>query len=79
MCKDAKIVKKYLLLPGSVISRRDGQPHYISAGALMHLYNVPMSACVIFKPLPRGAADPYEGLVKLAPRYNGDYTLKETK
>lgn len=43
----------YLLCPGWVTSRADGQDHHVGADDLARLYGVPMSECVA---LPIGVA-----------------------
>lgn len=79
---------RYLLCPGSVRSRTDGQSHFIHARQLAFLYGVPMNECVV---LPSGwdnrAKERHrEGLlarvdsgdlIALYPRRDGDYTLPE--
>lgn len=41
----------YLLCPGPVRSRTDGDWHHIGARQLAHLYRVPMDECVVLPPL----------------------------
>ena len=41
------LFKRYLICPGFVTSRFDGDKHYISAKQLMCLYNVYPEECVI--------------------------------
>lgn len=60
---------KYLLIPGRVRSARDGGVHYVGPWALIRLYGVSPRECVIMKP---GLG---EGLIRLAPRADGDYRL----
>ena len=62
---------RYLLCPGYVISRHDGDKHYIGPGALAKLYGVDLRECVV---LGRGQK-PGRALIPLRPRENGDYTL----
>lgn len=78
---------RYLLCPGLVRSRSDGDVHYITGRHLAHLYGVPMEQCVelpdllsfkstlarheLLKRADRGE------LVSLYPRVNGDYRLPE--
>lgn len=38
---------KYVLHPGYIRSRSDGDIHYIGAGQLANLYGVPLSECII--------------------------------
>lgn len=70
---------RYVLCPGMVTSRYDGQDHYVSARQLARLYGVDMKLCVIFATNPgRSLSEDrsrYPGLIFLGPRYNGDYTL----
>jgi hypothetical protein len=67
-------VKKYLVCPGRIRSRADGDLHFISARQLIHLYGVNPAECMIRRPgiVPQKEL---EGKVILAPRYDGDYSL----
>jgi len=68
---------KYLLCPGTVRSRTDGQIHQVGAKQLVLLYGVSRQECRIRPdPVPRDWVEPVE-LIRLEPRYNGDYTLPE--
>lgn len=72
------MMKRYVLHPGPVVSRTDGQTHQISAPVLARLYGVPMGECVIARrdELGRenvGAWPPDP--VHLSPRYDGNYRL----
>lgn len=51
---------RYLLCPGNVRSRRDGQAHYVPAMQLATLYSVPFADCVI---LP-GTRTPMDRLMR---------------
>ena len=68
---------KYIIYPGHVTSKEDGDRHYISAGELMHLYKVSIKECVII----RSERDHYKlrgfkrDLIQLYPRYDGDYSM----
>lgn len=69
---------KWLLCPGPVMSKTDGQIHQVGARQLAQLYGVPMSECVT-RPsrwIDRGWRQPF-GLTELHPRYDGDYTLPQ--
>lgn len=57
---------KYLLCPGEIRSKNDGDLHYISARRLIELYGVDPRECTTDD---RGL----EGLIPLRPRYQGDY------
>ena len=67
---EGKMVKKYALHPGYVISRNDGDEHYIGEWQLQRLYGVQPNECVLVGPGVAG-----EGLIHLRPRYDGNYTL----
>ena len=40
--------RRFVLHPGDVISRTDGQRHYVGVHQLSKLYGVPMASCVIY-------------------------------
>jgi hypothetical protein len=62
---------KYLVKPGYVFSKSDGDKHWISADKLIRLYQVNPRECVISHPY----LDP-EDLIVLEPRYDGNYELR---
>ena len=64
-------MKKYLLHPGYVISRTDGNRHYISERMLMKLYNVSLKECVTY--LPYRPYPNQDKLIDLYPMGSGDY------
>ena len=68
--------KKYLLCPGWVPSKTDGDRHYITAGALARLYGVPLSECLT---MPEGDKargwNKNHGLIELGPQYHGRYEV----
>ncbi len=73
---------RYLLCPGLVRSRTDGDRHYVSARQLAHLYGVSMDECLVL-PNDNEWASRMKSryllartdLIHLMPRSNGDYTL----
>lgn len=65
---------KYLVCPGYVTSRNDGETHYVGAGPLMKLYGVDPRECVIEDGRP---GRQFEGLVRLIPRFDGNYKIPE--
>ena len=80
---------RYLLCPGEVRSRADGDWHHVGASQLAALYGVPMAKCVVLPPAEHGAlgggrarfemlarADRGE-FISLRPRADGDYRLPE--
>ncbi len=62
---------KYLLHPGYVISKTDGNRHYITAKMLMKLYNVRPEECVIY--LPYRPYPNQDKLIDLYPMGSGEY------
>jgi hypothetical protein len=69
---------KYALHPGWIISKKDGDRHYISAGALIRLYKVKPTDCWIwskeFNHVSIGPSRPHFDK-HLFPREDGNYTL----
>lgn len=67
---------RYLLCPGPVRSRADGQVYHIGAAQLANLYGVSMAECVVltYGGTLLNTRDRRE-LVALTPRANGDYGL----
>lgn len=78
---------RYLLMPGLVRSRTDGQVHYINANHLAMLYRIPMAECIVMPPqtpanhrqrmglLDRVRSGELVGL--LTPQTDGDYQLPD--
>lgn len=79
---------KYALHPGPVISKRDGDRHFIDAHTLARLYRVAPSECVVVPwEAQRGREREHEilleriermNLIHLLPSYQGNYTLPES-
>jgi hypothetical protein len=76
--------RKYMVHPGFMTSKNDGQEHHISARRLMQLYKVHPNECVVCHGCQRnprmmacGTAfgDRMGKYIHLTPRYNGDYEL----
>jgi hypothetical protein len=76
-----KMKPTYVLHPGVIKSHHDGLLHYINATRLAELYGVKIDECTIApepRPFDRAVTwrrDPYEGLVHLYPRNDGNYAL----
>lgn len=73
---------RYVVCPGEVTSQTDGQRHYIGAMQLMRLYGVRPEECEIYEPAPWWTQSYYlevekrqQGMIRLYPRYDGDYSL----
>lgn len=68
-------MKKYIVEPGPITSKNDGDIHHISAGRLMELYGVKPSECVIYR--DRSDLLGLRGtFLILTPRFDGDYRLE---
>ena len=73
---------RYVLHPGKVKSRNDGQIHFVSARPLAACYGVPFRECVVYPAgkddwsvlIRREWRDP-PGAIHLYPRYDGCYEL----
>lgn len=76
------MMTRYVLHPGPVRSKTDGDVHHISASQLIMLYRVNPRDCVVY---PEGDAfrqrfwQDQPGDVHLYPRTSGNYTLPERK
>ena len=68
---------RYLLYPGYVFSRFDGQRHFITAPQLARLYKVSLMECHIVHADQDLRGFRHEGLIKLVPRYSGNYQRPE--
>jgi hypothetical protein len=60
---------RYAVVPDYVISKSDGEKHWISASALVRLYNLPLGSYWIFS----GDERLDTSLIKLTVRFHGDY------
>lgn len=79
------IRKKYVVCPGRVVNKDDGQTRYVKADELIRLYGVNGQECAIYEPSPwwpdsyyRMAERQHSGLIRLYPRHNGDYSLSSS-
>jgi hypothetical protein len=82
MNKEQKVQPKYVLFPGIVTSKTDGDQHYLGFRELACLYKVDLRECAIYEPRPwwtishyKMAEEQIKGLIQLKPRYDGNYTL----
>lgn len=64
--------RKYVVIPGKVRSRTDGDMHYIGARRLMELYDVHPDECYVVKREEDRFGLPKD-LIFLEPRFNGNY------
>jgi len=63
---------RFMLCPGEVISKYDGETHKISAHDLMNLYGVKSKHCVLESDISL-SADKKDILFPLKPRSDGNY------
>lgn len=64
---------KYIIHPGNVSSKYDGDVHYISTKQLIKLYKVNPKECLEF--CEDSSICKQKKLIHLFPKYNGDYTI----
>lgn len=69
-------VRKYCLHPSSIISKNDGDFHFIDAPSLAFLYGVALADCEIHNGTKLHNAT---GMKCLYPNYEGDYSLLKPK
>lgn len=67
--------KKFIIWPGHVTSKTDGQTHYISARALIDLWGVNPKECIIVNPHRPETMRGLPLLPVLGPRISGNYKL----
>ena len=67
---------KYLICPGVVTSKTDGDRHYITANQLISLYRVNHSECVVIPKNNKGYRPDGE-LIVLSPDYSGQYNVPQ--
>lgn len=80
---------KYLCFGGTVVSKNDGDIHFVGAERLARLYNVPPKECLFLNPngSPQDVFTDQQRLIRLYPEaiilepdYSGEYTItKEIK
>ena len=68
------VLCKYIICPGEVRSKSDGDIHYISGQELIRLYRLDPRECYILD-YDRPLAVDLAGLPTLGPRYHGDYMV----
>jgi hypothetical protein len=64
---------RIFLHPGYVISKNDGQRHFVNAQRLADLYNVYKPRCIVVLPESEKDWQDLPGDIHLHPRYNGNY------
>ena len=67
---------RYVLYPGFVTSRNDGDLHYIDVQTLRYLYDIPRTAvCVVYDK----SMVIHDNDIQCRPRYDGKYPIFKTK
>lgn len=69
-------MKKYVVVPGFVVSKSDGQKHYIGIAQLIRLYGVPASECCPDHAPDGLSSEDKARLIYLRPQYDGNYSIK---
>lgn len=64
---------KYLVFPGTIISKSDGEFHTLSAGNLISLYGVDPRECVVIRDRKDLLGINRENYIELHPLYKGNY------
>lgn len=67
--------KKYIIAPGKIISRSDGDEHYIGASQLMDLYKIEPYECIIVDNPDSVRMLNWDDYIVLRPRTDGNYNL----
>lgn len=70
-------MKRFLVFPGHVFSKNDGDRHYIGAGDLMRLYGVNPRDCLVVRSLTDLIGIKRADYTELRPRYDGNYCRVE--
>lgn len=72
---------RYVIKPGHVTSRTDGQRHFVGFNDLLRLYRLRREECICW---PSEHEDPVgsftipQGCIVIEPRYDGNYSLIES-
>jgi len=69
------IKAKYLLFPGHVISKNDGQEHFITASQLAHCYDISIRECITYREELRPNPRERDDLIWLFPDWSGRYEV----
>ena len=67
---------RYILHPGYIFSKSDGDRHFIGAEKLANLYGLPLAKCITAN--SPGYREQDED-IHLKPRYDGDYSIEVAK
>lgn len=68
---------KYIIHPGLIRSKNDGQWHYIKYGDLIGLYDVSPRDCRLATEVVLRSLRRCDNVIHLYPRYDGNYKIKE--
>jgi hypothetical protein len=64
------MAQRYVLYPGPVTCRKNGQSHFVGASTLARLYGIEMLDCVVFDPDPYNRTEDYTECIHLYPQYD---------
>ena len=68
-------VAKYGLFPGDVVSKNDGDIHYITAPRLAQCYGIDFGDCIVYSVNDTREDAERDGLIPLFPDPTGEYRL----
>ena len=72
-------MKKYIVVGGDIMSKTDGDRHYVNARKLCNLYQINPNDCILIEERSYYGLVKYkllpEGLPVLRPKYDGKYNL----
>ena len=70
-------LSRYVVYPGFVTSRNDGDRHWISASRLLELYGLPRTTRYVVPTAPGFRKMP--GDIELRPRFDGHYSKEGSR
>lgn len=76
------MVIKYVIHPGYIFSRNDGEKHFVSGKQLIRLYKVHPTECIMYRYNPvvlQKLEELSEKVEHLYPRNDGKYSLHKFK
>jgi hypothetical protein len=63
---------RYIIHPGNIISRKDGDEHFVGAKQLANLYGVNLAECIVADGVRDRGLDAGD-YIHLGPRFDGEY------
>ncbi len=72
-----EVAMKYIVHPGPMRSKSDGQWHYIGYGDLIRLYDVRPKDCILATKAVLRSLRKSDDVIHLYPRYDENYEIEE--